>query len=149
MVNGWIVDKLFTRGMKDAHLRFYSWLIFGSLPVLGYMFFASSVWLFLACYCLAQFITVPFMVYVSSVMALIAPSVVRAQLLAFFLFVFTIVGLGAGPAMVAGLTEYLFHSEALLGYSLAIVVFLGAVVALVCFRLALRYGFSIGSCVSR
>lgn len=139
LVNGWIVDRLFARGLKDAHLRFYSWLILGLLPVVGYMFFATNAWLFLACYCLAQFITVPFMVYVSSVMALIAPAVVRAQLLAFFLFVFTIVGLGAGPAMVAGLTQYVFHSEALLGYSLAVVVGAGAVVALVCFRLALRY----------
>jgi MFS family permease len=139
VVNGWIVDRLFARGMKDAHLRFYSWLIFGLLPVVGYMFFASSVWVFLVGYCLAQFITVPFMVYVSSVMALIAPSAVRAQLLAFFLFVFTIVGLGAGPAMVAGLTQYVFRSEALLGYSLAVVVIGGAVVALACFRLALRY----------
>jgi MFS family permease len=139
VVNGWIVDRLFARGMKDAHLRFYSWLILGLLPVVGYMFFATNAWLFLACYCLAQFITVPFMVYVSSVMALIAPAVVRAQLLAFFLFVFTIVGLGAGPAMVAGLTEYVFGSEALLGYSLAVVVGAGAVVALACFRIALRY----------
>lgn len=139
VLNGWIVDRLFARGMKDAHLRFYSWLILGLLPVAGYMFFASSPWLFLGGYCLAQFITVPFMVYVSSVIALIAPSAVRGQLLGFFLFVFTIVGLGAGPAMVAGLTDYAFGSEALLGYSLAVVVIGGAVVALVCFRLALRY----------
>jgi hypothetical protein len=64
---------------------------------------------------------------------------VRAQLLAFFLFIFTIVGLGAGPAIVAGLTEYVFRREAMLGYSLAIVVFGGAVVALACFRLTLRH----------
>jgi hypothetical protein len=139
VANGWIVDKLFARGMKDAHLRFYSWLILGSLPILGYMFFAGNAWLFLACYCLAQFITVPFMVYVCSVMALIAPATVRGQLLGSFLFVFTIVGQGTGPAIVAGLTQYLFRSEALLGYSLAIVVFVGAVIALVSFRLALRY----------
>jgi MFS family permease len=139
VVNGWIVDKLFARGMKDAHLRFYGWLILAALPILAYMFFAGNVWVFLACYCLAQFITVPFMVYVSSIMALIAPGAVRAQLLAFFLFVFTIVGLGAGPALVAGLTQYLFRSEAMLGYSLAIVVIGGAVIALACFRAALRY----------
>lgn len=139
VVNGWIVDRLFARGMKDAHLRFYSWLIIALLPVVGYMFFAGNAWVFLACYGVAQFITVPFMVYVSSVMALIAPGGVRAQLLAFFLFVFTIVGMGAGPAIVAGLTQYLFQSEALLGYSLAVVVIGGAVLALVCFRMALRY----------
>ncbi len=139
IVNGWIVDRLFQRGMNDAHLRYYSWLILACLPVVGYMFFATSPYIFLACYGIAQFITVPFMVYVSSVMALIAPGAVRGRLLAFFLFVFTILGLGAGPAIVAALTEYLFRDEAMLGYSLAIVVCSGAIVALLSFRMALRY----------
>lgn len=138
VVNGWIVDRLFARGMKDAHLRFYSWLILGLLPVIGYMFFASNVWAFLACYCVAQFITVPFMVYVSTVIALTAPAGARARLLGFFLFVFTLIGQGAGPAMVASLTDYVFRDEAKLGYSLAVVVCGGAVIALACFRLALR-----------
>lgn len=139
VVNGWIVDRLFARGMRDAHLRFYSWLILACLPIIAYMFFAGNAWVFLACYCIAQFITVPFMVYVSSVMALIAPGAVRARMLAFFLFVFTILGLGAGPAIVAGLTQYVFGSEALLGYALAVVVIAGAVVAFAAFRMALRH----------
>lgn len=139
VANGWIVDRLFARGMRDAHLRFYSWLILALLPVVAYMFFAGNVYVFLACYCVAQFITVPFMVYVSSVMALIAPSAVRARMLAFFLFVFTLLGLGAGPAIVAALTQYVFGDEALLGYSLAVVVVVSSLVALVVFRMALRH----------
>lgn len=139
VLNGWIVDKLFARGMKDAHLRFYGWLILGLFPVIAYMFFAANVWVFLACYCVAQFITVPFMVYVSSVMAMIAPAQVRARLLAFFLFVFTLLGLGAGPAIVAALTQYVFGSEAALGSSLAVVVVGGTVLAWAAFRRALRY----------
>lgn len=139
VVNGWIVDRLFAKGMKDAHLRFYSWLILAVLPIVGFMFFAGNVWVFLACYCVAQFITVPFMVYVSSVMALIAPASARARLLGFFLFVFTLIGQGLGPAMVASLTDYVFRDEAMLGYSLAVVVCLGALIALASFRAALRY----------
>lgn len=139
VVNGWIVDRLFSGGMKDAHLRFYSWLIVGFLPVVGYMFFATNVYVFLACYCVAQFITVPFMVYVSSVMGLIAPATIRARMLAFFLFVFTILGLGAGPAIVAALTEYVFHDEGALGQSLSVVVTVCSVIALISFRMALRY----------
>jgi MFS family permease len=139
LANGWIVDRLFSRGMKDAHLRFYSWLILALLPVVAWMFFAASPWAFLAGYCLAQFITVPFMVYVSSILALIAPATARARLLGFFLFVFTLIGQGGGPTLVAALTDYVFRDEAKLGYSLAIVVTGGAGIALVCFRMALRY----------
>ena len=139
LANGWIVDRLFAKGMKDAHLRFYSWLILALLPVVAWMFFAASPWAFLAGYCVAQFITVPFMVYVSSILALIAPATARARLLGFFLFVFTLFGPGGGPALVAALTDYVFRDEAKLGYSLAIVVTGGAATALICFRMALRY----------
>lgn len=139
VVNGWIVDRLFARGMKDAHLRFYGWLIFGFLPVIAYMFFATNPYVFLACYCVAQFITVPFMVYVSSVMGLIAPATIRSRMLASFLFVFTILGQGAGPAIVAALTQYVFHDEGALGQSLAVVVTISSILALISFRMALRY----------
>lgn len=139
VVNGWIVDKLFARGMKDAHLRFYGWLILGFLPVIAYMFFATNPYVFLACYCVAQFITVPFMVYVSSVMGLIAPATIRSRMLASFLFVFTILGQGAGPAIVAALTQYVFRDEGALGQSLAVVVTVSSILALISFRMALRY----------
>ncbi|AEG48300.1 major facilitator superfamily MFS_1 [Sphingobium chlorophenolicum L-1] len=139
VVNGWIVDRLFAGGMKDAHLRFYGWLILGFLPVIAYMFFATNPYVFLACYCMAQFITVPFMVYVSSVMGLIAPATIRSRMLASFLFVFTILGQGAGPAIVAALTQYVFRDEGALGRSLAVVVTASSILALLSFRMALRY----------
>ena len=123
----------------DAHLRFYTWLILGLSPVILFTFFAPNVWLFLGCYGVVQFITVPFMVYVSSVMALLAPNALRAQLLAMFLFVFTILGLGAGPAIVAVLTDHVFRDEAKIGQSLAVVVIGGAAIAFVSLRLSLRY----------
>ncbi|TVV77274.1 MFS transporter [Sphingomonas solaris] len=139
VVSGGIVDRLYRRGMDDAHLRFYSWLILGLSPVILFTFFAPNVWLFLACYGVVQFITVPFMVYVSSVMALLAPNALRAQMLAMFLFVFTILGLGAGPAIVAVLTDHVFRDEAKIGQSLAVVVIAGATIAFVSLRLSLRY----------
>ena len=139
IASGGIVDRLYRRGMNDAHLRYYSWLIACLFPVMVFAFFAPSVWLFLACYAVIQFVTVPFMVFVSAIVGLLAPSDIRARLLAIFLFVFTILGLGAGPAIVALLTDKVFGDEAQLGQSLAIVVISGAAIAFVAFRLALRH----------
>ncbi len=139
VVSGGIVDRLYRGGMDDAHLRFYSWLILGLSPVIVFTFFAPKVWLFLACYGVVQFITVPFMVYISSVMALLAPNAVRARMLAMFLFVFTILGLGAGPTIVALLTDRVFGDEAKLGQSLAVVVIGGSLIAFIALRLSLKY----------
>lgn len=139
VVNGRIVDILFGRGMRDAHLRYYSWMIAALSPVILYMFFAANPWVFLACYGVVQFITVPFMVYLSSVVALLAPNAVRGQMIAIFMFVFTILGMGAGPAIVGALTTFLFRNEAMIGQSLAVVVIGAALIAFVSLRMALRY----------
>lgn len=138
VVNGRIVDRLFARGMKDAHLRYYGWMIAALLPVVLAMFFVPDPWLFLACYGVVQFITVPFMVYLSSVMALLAPVGVRGQMIGFFMFVFTVLGMGAGPSLVGALTDLAFADESQLGKALAIVVGAASLIALVALRLTLR-----------
>ncbi len=138
VVSGGIVDRLYRGGMDDAHLRFYSWMIAALFPIVLFAFFAPTVWLFLGAYAVTQFITVPFMVYVSSVVALLAPPAIRARLLAMFLFVFTLLGLGAGPAIVALLTDHVF-GEAQIGRSLSVVVTASAAIAFVAFRLSLRH----------
>ncbi len=139
LVNGRIVDHLFSRGMRDAHLRFYSWLMAAVTPAVVFLFLAPSPWIFLGLYCVIQFVTVPFMVYVSSVVALLAPNAVRGQLLSVFLFAFTLLGLGAGPAMVGALTDFVFHAESQIGASMMIVVVGCFAIAFVTMRMALYY----------
>lgn len=137
VVNGRVVDRLFARGMKDAHLRYYGWMIAVLLPVVLTMFFVGDAWVFLACYGVVQFITVPFMVYLSSVLALLAPATVRGQMIGLFMFVFTVLGMGVGPSLVGALTDLLFADEARLGSALAIVVGTASLIALAALRLAL------------
>ncbi len=134
---GRIVDRLFVKGMRDAHLRFYTWTIAALSPVIVAAFFVSNPYLFLACYALIQLITVPFIVYGAAIIALLAPSMMRGQLLGMMMFVFNIVGFGVGPAIVGALTDFLFKDQALIGYSLAIVTIGGATLGFAAMRLAL------------
>jgi hypothetical protein len=53
------------------------------------------------------------------------------------MFIFNIIGFGAGPAVVGALTDFLFKDESKVGMSLAIVVIGGATVAFVAMRAAL------------
>ena len=137
VVCGRTVDWLFSRGVKDAHLRFYVWTIAALSPAILYAFFASNPYVFLACYALIQIVTVPFIVYGSAIIALLAPSHLRGQLLGMLMFVFNIVGFGGGPALVGVLTDQVFGDEALVGMSLAVVVIGGAGLALAAMWLAL------------
>lgn len=139
VVNGRMVDWLFARGMNDAHLRYYSWMILVLSPAIIYMFYASNGWVFLACYAVVQFITVPFIVYLTSVIALLAPSAMRGQIIGLFLMVTTISGMGGGPAVVAALTDFVFKSETLIGHALATVVIGSSIIAFVALRFSLRH----------
>ncbi len=137
VVCGRTVDVLFSKGMRDAHLRFYTWTILALSPAIIAAFFVSNPYLFLACYALIQIITVPFIVYGSAIISLLAPSHARGQLLGLLMFVFNIAGFGGGPALIGLLTDYVFADEAKVGMSLAVVTIGGAALALIAMRVAL------------
>ncbi len=137
VVLGKSVDILYGRGLRDAHLRFYSWVIMALSPAIVCAFFVSNVFVFLALYALIQLITVPYIVYCSALLAMLAPSHLRGRLLGLFMFITNIVGFGVGPAIVGALTDFLFRDEAAIGRSLAVVVIGGSAIALLALRLAL------------
>jgi MFS family permease len=139
VVNGKIVDTLYGRGMKDAHLRFYVWLMVGMLPVALALFAVTNPWVFLGLYGLFQIITVPFMIYVSALIAMLAPNQIRGQLIAISLFVCTTLGMGLGPTFVGFIVDYVYGDEARLGSAMAIVIVTAFVIALVAMWLALRH----------
>jgi MFS family permease len=139
VVNGKIVDMLYGRGMKDAHLRFYVWLMLGMLPVALALFVVTNPWVFLGLYGVFQIITVPFMIYVSALIAMLAPNQIRGQLIAISLFVCTTVGMGLGPTFVGFIVDYVFGDESRLGSAMAIVIVTAFVTALIAMWLALRH----------
>jgi MFS family permease len=59
----------------------------------------------------------------------VTPNQFRAQVSAVYLFVVNALGLGVGPALVPFLNEHLFHDPAKLRYSLVLVVFGSAAIA--------------------
>lgn len=130
-------DWVFSKGVKDAHLRFFSWVLMALSPAIIGAFFVSNVYLFLLLYALIQLTTVPYIVYCSAIVSMLAPSQLRGRIMGLMLFITNIVGFGAGPAIVGALTDYLFHDESKIGYSLAIVVIGGATVALIAMRIAM------------
>ena len=139
VLNGWIVDRLFKRGMVDVHLRYFSWLILLLSPVIVSMFFIHNAYIFLACYALIQIITVPYIVFVSALVALLAPPAIRGQLLGVFMLISNLAGSAGGPALVGALTDFFFKDESKLGESLAIVVISCATLSWLLMRWGLRY----------
>jgi len=56
----------------------------------------------------------------NAALQIITPNQMRGQVTALFLFVFNVLGFGVGPTFVATLTDYVFHNESMLRYSLVV-----------------------------
>lgn len=122
---GRTVDRLFAKGMRDAHLRFCSWTILVLSPAVLFGFFAGNPYVFLVCYALSQIISAPMIVYTAAIVGQVAPSELRGQLLGGLMFVFNSLGYGGGPAIVGLLTDRVFGNEAALGKSMMTVTAIG------------------------
>lgn len=139
IVTGWIIDRLYRRGMRDVHLRFYAWLIVAISPAFVFLFAATDPRLVLVLYALVQFVTVPFFVFVSAVIVLAAPPAARGQLAGLYIASFTVLGQGVGPPLVGAITDFVFRDETMLGQSLAVTTIGGIVVAFAALQVALRF----------
>jgi hypothetical protein len=51
----------------------------------------------------------------NAALQIITPNQMRSQITALFLFVFSIIGFGLGPTVVALFTDYVFHAESQIG----------------------------------
>lgn len=131
VLNGILIDWLYGRGYKDAHLRVLLLLLAVAVPIGLVMFRVSSPALFIVLYCMVQFALVPFMVYISSIVALLAPNRLRGRMNALFLAVTTGIGLGAGPLLIGAITDFFYGDESRIGSSLEITLVGGLLLSLV------------------
>jgi MFS family permease len=116
-VTGAIVDRWFQRGCKDAHLRFL--IILGVLQILTVIGIVMAP-NFLTCLVFAFLINVfgPFMGPASASLQIVTPNEFRGQVSSVYLLVYSLLGLGAGPAVVGYFTTYVYRSDAAVGWSM-------------------------------
>jgi len=135
---GAVVDHLYARGMKDIWLRFYSWLLAIALPIAWAAFVMPSPWACMIFVGALNAIALPFFMYISSTIALVAPSRLRGQLNASFLTFIGVVSAGLGPLLVGFITTYILNDDNAIGTSLMITVGGSLTMAFLIIRLALK-----------
>jgi MFS family permease len=134
---GWLADRWFAQGRKDAHLR----VMMYSAPL---MLIASTAMPLMPTPELALLMFAPHILGAAGITAaggaalmLITPNQLRAQATAIYYFIISIAGLTLGPTSVALLTDYVFADESALRYSLAIVGFTAPLLSVVGARFAM------------
>jgi len=132
-VGGRVSDGLLKKGIYDAPLRLGVPSAIGTGILFPLAFLAHNATWTVALICPALFCLALPMGTAVAALQMIFPNQVRGQVSAFYLFCLNLGGLSLGPLMPGVLNDYVFHSEAAIGKSLAITIGTGAILMLVAF----------------
>jgi MFS family permease len=117
--SGALADLLYKRGALDAHMRIYTWgsLVLAACGIVAAL--APNALVFFVAVVPAMMIKT-FAGNAAGALQIVAPPELRGKISAIYLAVFTIVGGGLGPLVIATLTDHLFHDPAKVGHSMAL-----------------------------
>lgn len=134
---GWLADRMASRG-GPRPLALASWAIALVVPVSMWVGLAPNAGVSLAALCLCSFLlAVPTGLAPLSIYQL-TPNEHRGQMIAAYLLAATLVGLGAGPTIVASTNALLYGDDQMIGHALAIVTTLAAILGCGLLSLAAR-----------
>ena len=131
---GAAADRWFKRGMQEAHLRvgvisgagafvFFVPALLAANPVATLVLLAPALF----------FLGLPVGTAYAA-LQLILPNQVRGQISALFILIFSFGGMTLGPLVPALLNDYVFHSEQMVGTSVAIAIGCGSIFTAAVFR---------------
>lgn len=116
-----LVDRLYSRGMKDAHVKYMMYGLFVSVPMLILAVLSNNPWAYLVLTGFFYLLTYPFVGYAAAALQLFAPAHLRGRVSAMFLAVVTVVGTALGATVPALITDLVFGDKHKVGLSLIVV----------------------------
>ncbi len=144
MTGGWLAEAYARKGYDDANMRVVLIGTAASLPVTILYPLMPTPALALSGLALVQFIVSLGIGPGNAALQIITPNQMRGQVSALYMFVFNIIGYGLGPTTVALFTDYVFHAESALRYSITAVASIAAPIAVLVVWYGLKpYGQSV------
>lgn len=120
MTVGAITDRLFARGVADAHLRVYVPILALQLVTLALAVSTQNLYFCLAMTAL-YYTTLSFSGVAVSALGIVTPPAFRGRIIGAFVMTYTLVGSGLGPLLTASVTSYVFADDAMVGWSMLVV----------------------------
>lgn len=130
LFSGWCVDRLYRKGVKDAHLRYYIFAIAFSAPLTVVALTSSNVWIYLTLIWFAYAFLINFLGFGSAAVQITTPPELRGRMSALFTAVIvSVFGAGLGPVVPAIILQHFIGDPARVGDALAYTVGVCAAVA--------------------
>jgi MFS family permease len=116
-----LVDRLYARGMTDAHARYQWWGVLIAVPINIVGMLSGNPWVFLILNAVYYVLCYPFLGYAIAALQLHTPPHLRGRMSAWFYAVITVMGSLVGAPVTALLTQALFADKAKVGLSMVTV----------------------------
>jgi MFS family permease len=117
---GWYSSYLMARGRSDACLRLTAFGALGiAIPAIFMPLMPNPTLMAVMLFPFKFFVGFP-PVLIASAIQMVAPNRLRAQLGALFLFAVGIIGVTCGPILPSLFTDFVFHNDSALKYSLSL-----------------------------
>ena len=129
VLGGLAVDWLTRRGVRDATIRVIFWCIVAQIPVMPVAFLVGSPTLAFVLMVPTMMLTTAASSVQATALQLMTPSRMRGRIIAIYLLVVTMVGMGVGPLMIGILSDNVFKAKTGLAPSMAVVAFVGLILA--------------------
>jgi MFS family permease len=134
---GFLVDRWYARGRKDAHLLFFAGCTLVQLLSVALAVSVADPWVALVLL-IPQIAASGFTGVAAAALQIGTPARMRGQVSAIYLLVFNLIGLGLGPTSVAFFTDFVFRDEARVGSSILLTYAIFAPLAVLCMLSATR-----------
>ena len=118
--HGWLVDRLFSRGRKDAHFHYLMVMTVLALPCAVAAYMVPSAVGMIVLYNLAYFFIMGYASVGPAALQMATPEDLRGKASSIYMIVVTIIGVILGPIFVASFTDFVFADEAKLGHAMAL-----------------------------
>lgn len=117
---GFVADKWMQRGALDAYVKVILLSMLGMMPCTIGLGFAATPTVGIIVMSLAVFFSAFQGGISGGIIQLMTPNRMRGQVMAVFLLVANLIGLGLGPTVLAATTDYVFGSDDAIGKAIAL-----------------------------
>jgi MFS family permease len=128
---GWFADRMMQRGSRDAFTATGISYAIGMVVTASLGTIVTIPWLSLTLVSLSGFFSLTWAGANVATLQTVTPVRMRGQVSATYLFFTNMIGLGLGPTGIAASTDYIFHRDSAVGWSISLVGTASMVVAVV------------------
>lgn len=140
LFSGWMVDRLYARGHRDAHMRYYFWALLLSSPFVLVALLAPDVRVYFGLIWIAKLLMLNTLGFSSAMIQLISPSEMRGRMSG--IFVTLVLGFSAsalGALVPALISDYILKDQIQLGRAMAVTIGIFMPLALVALWVGRKY----------